>query len=360
MALLDLGCACTPDCPPVGGTQGPPGPMGPQGPQGFQGVDGENAFGITEAGFTMPDVGANVNVQVDPADWATQGQTVYIGGVSGEVGYFKVAVTSTLSTMVLTNLGYPGNLDPGSNIGSGQQVTPAGLQGPQGPPWKLTSPLGVNLGGTGQATVPAAFTALSPLTGKGQLIGSDGQQNIAVIANADNQVPISDATATAGFRWLDTSLLKVSINEISPLTTKGDTMVYDGVINRRLPVGPLAGMVLTVSPGAEAGIDWMSPVGFAFTRLSTARTPVVLSGIEQMVAVYTPNIASPVSVVLADASHWTNNMLLIKDEGGLADQYPITITTSDGTTIQGQNSWTIDIPFGHVFIYSNTREFYTI
>jgi hypothetical protein len=357
---LELGCACVPDCPPIGGTQGPPGPMGPQGNQGFKGVDGENAFGITTQPFLMPDKGGNVTVHVDPAAWATQGQLVYIGGPSGEVGYFEVAVTSTLSAMVLTNMGYDENLEPGAFVGAGVQVTPAGIQGIQGPAWVLTEPLGINLGGTGQATAPAAFTALSPLTGKGQLIGSDGQQNIAVVSSTDGQVPISDITAAAGFRWIDSRLLHVSFDEISPLEVKGDLLVYNGVTNDRLPVGDIANMVLTVVPNSQNGVDWTNIVGFNFNRISYARTPVVLGGTEQLVGISTPNIQVPVNVVLASVDHWTSNLLCLKDETGTADVYPITITTSDGTFIQGQNSYVIDIPYGHVFIYSNTREFLVI
>lgn len=360
MALLELGCACTPDCPPISGTPGPPGPMGPQGNTGPEGLDGENAFGITTAPFVMPAAGHNVSVQVDPAEWATQGQFVYIGGPAGEVGYFQVAVTSTLSTMVLTNLGYDENLAPGLTVGSGMQVAPAGVRGPQGPAWVLLQPLGINLGGTGQSTPNAAFTALSPLTGKGQIIASDGQEDVAVVASADGQVPISDSTAVAGIRWIDSHLLQVSFNAISPLEDKGDLLVYDGSTNRRLPVGGLANMVLTVVPNAEAGVDWTTVIGLSFIRVSYARTPVVLNGSEQLVGISTPNVQSPVTVVLATVDHWTNNLLCIKDELGTADQYPITLTTSDGTLIQNQTSYTLDIPFGHIFIYSNGRQFFVL
>lgn len=360
MSLLTLGCDCTPDCPPIGGTPGPPGPMGPQGPTGITGVDGENAFGITTAPFVMPAVGVNVNVQVDPAEWATQGQIVYIGGPSGGVGYFEVAVTSTLSVMVLTNLGYPSNLAPGAPIGSGMQVSPAGIQGPQGPPWVLTAPLGINLGGTGQATAAAAFSALSPLTAPGQIIACDGQQNVAVVASGDGQVPISDSTVPAGISWINSALLQVSFNDISPLTTKGDLLIYNGSTNERLPVGSVAGMVLMVNPADEAGVGWASAIGFSFERVSYARTPVVLTGLEQLVAISTPSNQQPVTVVLAPITNWITNFLCIKDENGTADQFPITIITSDGTMIQNQTSWIIDIPFGHVFIYSNGVQFYCL
>jgi hypothetical protein len=198
------------------------------------------------------------------------------------------------------------------------------------------------------------------LTAKGQLIGSDGQQNIAVVASADSQVPISDSTAPAGFRWTDVSTLHVSFNDISPLTTKGDLLVYDGTTNRRLPVGATTGMVLTVVPSAEAGVNWASIIGFSFQRVSYARTPIVLAGYEQLVGISTPSSAQPVSVVLAPITNWNNNFLCLKDESGTSDKYPITVTTSDGTLIQGQNAWIIDIPYGHVFIYSNGYEFFVI
>jgi hypothetical protein len=334
--------------------------MGPQGNVGPEGLDGENAFGITTASFTMPPSGVNVSVEVDPAEWATQGQVVYIGGPAGEVGYFQVAVTSTLSVMVLTNLGYSENLAPGSQVGSGFQVAPAGIRGPQGPAWVLLQPLGIALGGTGESDPASAFTALSPLTGKGQLIGSDGQENVAVVSTNDGQVPLSDSTSVAGFRWIDSSLLQISFDEISPLDTKGDLLVYDGVTNRRLPVGLGNNMVLTVVQNAEAGVDWTNIVGFSFTRISYARTPVVLAGTEQLVGISTPNVQAPVTVVLAGIQFWNNNFLCIKDELGTADVYPITLTTSDGSLIQGQTSYTLDIPYGHVFVYSNGRQFFVL
>jgi len=100
-----------------------------------------------------------------PRNGATQGIRSFILAVQREeIGYFRVAVTSTLATMVLTNLGYEENAPPGTTAGAGAQVSPAGMRGIQGPAWVLTQPLGISLGGTGQADPSSAFTALSPLT----------------------------------------------------------------------------------------------------------------------------------------------------------------------------------------------------
>lgn len=126
MPLVPLGCSI--ECPPINGTPGPPGIQGPPGPVGVPGNPGINAFGITFDSFQMPAVGSQVSVSVNPAQWASPEQTIYIMGV----GYFQVAEPSTLYTMVLTNLGLEGNLAPGVVVPLGAQVSPAGPPGTAG------------------------------------------------------------------------------------------------------------------------------------------------------------------------------------------------------------------------------------
>jgi hypothetical protein len=356
MSLIALGCQCEPDCPPISGTPGPPGPTGPQGATGPQGIDGQNAFGLSTASFVVPAVGSNVNVSVDPAEWATPNQVIYLMGV----GYYQVAFVSTLSVMVLTNLGYPGNLAPGSQVGTGIQVVPAGLQGPQGPPWVLTSPLGINLGGTASATSTGGFDNLSPLTGPGQVIGHDTAHNIAVVSDANGEVLITDNTVPSGLRWAPQSELAVSFNEIAPTTVKGDLIAFDGTTNVRVPIANMAGLVLTVDPTADPGVSWQSAIGLSFFRKNFTASPVLLTGSETLVGISLPNVPVPINVVLASITNWMTRLLLIKDETGTADQYPITLTTSDGSLIQGQSTYVIDIPYGHVFVYSNGISFFVI
>ena len=320
MSLISVGCLCEPDCPPISGTPGPPGPMGPKGDTGPQGIDGQNAYGITTAPFVVPGVGSNVNVEVDPAEWATPNQVVYLMGV----GYYQVAVVSTLSVMVLTNLGYPDNLAPGTQVGTGIQVAPAGERGPQGPPWVLTAPLGINLGGTAAPTAQGAFDNLSPLTAPSQVIGFNGAHNIAVTAGASGQVLISDSTVPSGIRFADPNTLQLSFDDIAPTKAKGDLIAYDGTTNVRVPIVNVPGYVLTVDPLADPGVSWQGGKGFAFGRVSWAQTPVVLAGTETLVGVSLPNVPTPIHIILAGITNWMANMLIIKDETGTADQYPIT------------------------------------
>jgi hypothetical protein len=356
MALLSLGCECTPDCPPISGTPGPPGPTGPAGAVGPTGIDGQNAFGITTAPFVVPAVGSNVNVEVDPAEWATPNQVVYILGT----GYYQVAFVSTLSVMVLTNLGYPNNLAPGTQVGTGQQVAPSGLQGPQGPPWVLTSPLQISLGGTAGNTAQIGFDNLSPLTGPGQVIGHDSAHNVAVTSGGNGQVLLTDSTTPSGLRFAPPTDIQLTFDEIAPTTTKGDLIAYNGTTNVRVPVPSKTGLVLTVDPLAAPGVSWQIAPTFSFNRKTYAAPVVLLTGVESMVSIEPQTPTAATHVVLAPATNWQTSMVVIKDETGTADQFPITITTSDGTLIQGQSSYLIDIPYGKVFIYSAGNGFFCL
>jgi len=357
MSLIALGCQCEPDCPPISGTPGPPGPVGPTGLQGPQGIDGVNAFGIVTAPFVMPAVGTQVNVEVDPAEWATIGQVVYVQGV----GYFQVADTSTLTTMVLINLGYPDALNPGVSIGTGIQVAPAGMRGAQGPPWVLTQPLAINLGGTAGATPVAAFDNLSPLQAPGEIIAFDGSHNVAVTASGPDMVLVSDFSVPAGVRWVNESDLRVSFDEIAPTTTAGDLIVFNGTANVRLPAPTVFGMVLNSDPQASVGLSWQQPKSLPFIRIAFAQTPIVLNGTEALIGIQQPSGGNtPIHVVLAPITNWRSSMLVVKDESGVADHYPITVTTSDGTKIQGQDQYVMDIPWGKLFFYSDGTQFYVL
>lgn len=103
-----------------------------------QGLDGFNAFTIVTTNFVMPAEGANVTVTVSNTGqftgaWAVPGQIVYVQ----TAGYFQV-VSSTATSMVLTNIensstgAYSSNAAPTTGISSGNRVSPAGVQGPTG------------------------------------------------------------------------------------------------------------------------------------------------------------------------------------------------------------------------------------
>lgn len=110
------------------GPQGPVGPAGPTGPQGVKGDGGNNAYAATTNAPTQPAIGSDVvfMVGVGGASWPAIGQIFYVAGG----GYYTCEGSNESSHSITgRNLGYPGNVDPGTVIASNARVTPGGLQG---------------------------------------------------------------------------------------------------------------------------------------------------------------------------------------------------------------------------------------
>jgi len=65
----------------------------------------------------------------------------------------------------------------------------------------VTGTLALGNGGTGQTTQTAAFNALSPLTTKGDIIVSNGTNNIRLAVGTNDYVLTADSTAAGGVAW---------------------------------------------------------------------------------------------------------------------------------------------------------------
>lgn len=144
-----------------GGGQGPPGPQGPQGPQGNPGNNGVNAFTTTTSNFTMPAPLGNVTVQVADSDWMGITQMVYVSSA----GYFFVNSKPDSTHAVLTNGNVTGNVAPGTNVGSGQTISPGGRQGAPGIPGPaggfVLQDFGAPVAAPPSPTHPALYTDLN-------------------------------------------------------------------------------------------------------------------------------------------------------------------------------------------------------
>ncbi len=105
----------------------------PKIPSSTPGAPGKNAYTFLVESFTMPAISATVTVTVSNAGqfgnrWAVVGQVVFVEGA----GYFTVTAIVGTNQLTLFNLGYPGNTNSPTTIGSGGYISPAGLIGPQG------------------------------------------------------------------------------------------------------------------------------------------------------------------------------------------------------------------------------------
>lgn len=262
-------CGCTPECPALT-EAGPTGPAGADGVAGSAGTNGENAYTTTTAQYTQPAVNATVTVSVATSTWASIGQNIYIR--SG--GYYEVIDKPSSFSLTVENLGATGNATVGATIATTRTVTPAGPEGPA-----VVAPVSIANGGTGEATKTAAFDALAPTTTKGDLIVSNGSDNIRVAVGTDNYSLIADAAQTSGVKWAQVPLTSgvtgalpianggtgqitktPAFDALSPTTTKGDLIAYDGTDNVRVAAGT-DGFALIANSGATPGINWRALLG---------------------------------------------------------------------------------------------------
>ena len=65
----------------------------------------------------------------------------------------------------------------------------------------LTTPLAIAYGGHGQATAMAGFNALSPTTTQGDIIVFNGTNNVRLARGTNGQVLIADSGETEGIKW---------------------------------------------------------------------------------------------------------------------------------------------------------------
>lgn len=105
------------------------GTVGAAGPPGVDGVDGTNAYTALTAPFTQPITSSSTLAEVADSSWMGLGQALYVE--TG--GYYKVMTKPDVTHAMLANLGYSENASPGSVVGGGSKVSPAGIRGLQGP-----------------------------------------------------------------------------------------------------------------------------------------------------------------------------------------------------------------------------------
>ncbi len=121
----------------------------------------------------------------------------------------------------------------------------------------ITTPISIALGGSGQATKTLAFDALSPLTTKGDLIASNGTDNIRVGVGTNGQVLQADSTATGGVSW-----------------TTNPAGAYDTIDNAGTPLTQR-----TILNFSGSGITAVDNGGATRTDVSLAATLVDVAGL---------------------------------------------------------------------------------
>jgi hypothetical protein len=135
-------------------------------------------------------------------------QTVLLTGagttsISGTYPNFTVTsndqyvgtVTSVGGTGTVNGISLSGTVTSSGSLTLGGALTGVDLT------TQVTGTLPIANGGTGQTSKTNAFDALSPTTTKGDLIVSDGSDNVRLPVGADNFVLVADSTQTSGVKW---------------------------------------------------------------------------------------------------------------------------------------------------------------
>ena len=138
--------------------------------------------------------------------------------------------------------------------------------------------LAISKGGTGQTAKAAAFDALSPTTTKGDLIASDGSDNIRLAVGVNGQVLQADSTQTAGVKWADSSggsagELNVITNPSGSSATTGWTAGSNHTVTRLTassPLDPTVSTALQLAASASTAESSTSGVYWSVATMPTA------------------------------------------------------------------------------------------
>jgi hypothetical protein len=253
-STLPVADSCCVPCEGVD-VQQVPGPKGDPGTPGTNGTNGINAYTTLTANFTMPAELATAIASVASSDWMTVGQVVFVK----TLGYLEVTAKTDSTHATLKNLesagsnAYLPNAAPGTVAGSGNSITPAGIQGPTG-----------NTSGAAAGDLKGTYPAplLVRANTKGMTVFGNGTDAKDLAVGVDGQNIVADATAALGVAWKKKFVLVgdplAADNRVPRLDTASGDNIPLPLQSSALTIGDTnvgVGMVLDSPNGNARGVD---------------------------------------------------------------------------------------------------------
>lgn len=168
---------------------------------------------------------------VTPSDFASQTANTFLAAPNGSAGTpsFRAIVAADVPTLNQNTTGTAGN---------------------------VTGTVAITNGGTGQTSQTAAFDALAPTTTKGDLIVSNGTDNVRLAVGTDAYVLTADAASAAGVKWAAAAAGGSNITTKgmweNALTISSNYTIASG--NSAMSAGPItiaSGVSVTVPSGSR-------------------------------------------------------------------------------------------------------------
>ncbi len=202
---------------------------------------------------------------------------------------------------------------------------------------EVSGVLPVANGGTGATTSLAAFNGLSPLTTKGDVLGFDGSNNARLPAGTNGQILSADSTQSTGLKWITpTAGTVTSVSASAPLSVSGTTTPTVSIAN-----GSGSAQVLRWNSTNWASsyfnfIDLKSNAGLTQipNNCTNAQTMVWQAGSDTFACM---NIAIPASQV-SGAFYNGGNSFAAAANLGTNDNYGLNIKTNNTTRIAINNA----------------------
>jgi hypothetical protein len=215
-------------------------------------------------------------------------------------GSGTVLALSTSPNFTTPILGTPQS----GNFSVGSFTWPTFNQNTTGTAGNVTGVVAIANGGTGQTTAVTAFDALSPATTKGDLIVSNGTDNVRQAVGTDTFVLTADSTTATGIKWAASSGSGATItNDTTTATnlyptfaaaTSGSlTTIYTG--NAKLLYKPSTGELTSSEVVASNGI---------FVNSQTVSSNYTIAAGNSGMSAGIITVASGVTVTLASGSRW--------------------------------------------------------